>query len=352
MNELSLIEKPAMELYAPGAIRSILDKIKEAVKQTVIDPTTDKGRKEIASLAHRVAKTKVALDEAGKKLTEDARAQIDAVNAERKIVRDELDALKEEIRRPLTEYEEREKARVAGHEARISRFIEATTQTEGMDSTALTFLIAKAEEFDTSNMEEFQSRAETEKSAALHRLGKLRDEIGAAEIKAAAIEGERIERERIEREEREARIAAEAADRARIEAEEKAARQAKEEASRVAAETRRAEEAREAERKAEADRLAAAERQVKEAQERAAREIAEAAERQKREAEAVERARLAAIEAERIADEKRAANKRHREKILAEVAKDMNELVISSCIGEDIAQAIADGKIRHAYLQF
>ena len=60
MNELSIIEKPATELYAPGAIRSILDSIKDAVLKTVTDPTTDKGRKEIASLAHNVAKTKVA----------------------------------------------------------------------------------------------------------------------------------------------------------------------------------------------------------------------------------------------------------------------------------------------------
>ena len=352
MNELSLIEKPAMELYAPGAIRSILDSIKENVKKTVIDPTTDKGRKEIASLAFKVAKTKVALDEAGKKLTEDARAQIDAVNAERKIVRDELDALKEEVRRPLTEYEEREKARVTKHQAVIARIDTFGSDLAFCSVGELAERHATLKALDISALDEFSGPAETRKNATLYTLAEAHRDACEKEAAKAKAEAERIERERVEREERETKIAAEAADRARIEAEEKAARQAKEEASRVAAETRRAEEAREAERKAEADRLAAAERQVKEAQERAAREIAEAAERQKREAEAVERARLAAIEAERIADEKRAANKRHREKILAEVAEDIASVNVSGNTSHTLAEALASGKIRHAYLQF
>lgn len=353
MNELTLIEeKPAMELYAPGAIRSILDSIKDAVKKTVTDPTTDKGRKEIASLAHKVAKTKVALDEAGKRLTEDARAQIDAVNAERRIVRDELDELRDEVRRPVTEYEEREKARVARHQARLEEIDAFTVDLLFLSTVELAARHTELKALDISNLDEFSGPAETRKNAALYVLAEAHREATEKDAAKAKAEAERIQRERIERERREAKIAAEAAERARAEAEEKAKRQAEEEAARVAAEARKAEEAREAERKAEADRLAAAERQVKEAQERAAREIAEAAERQKREAEAAERARVAAIEADRIADEKRAANKKHREKIIAEVAKDVNELVISSCIGGDIAQAIADGKIRHVSIQF
>ena len=59
-----------------------------------------------------------------------------------------------------------------------------------------------------------------------------------------------------------------------------------------------------------------------------------------------------AIEAERIAYEKRAANKRHREKILAEVAEDIASVNVSGDISHTLAEAIASGKIRHAYLQF
>lgn len=349
----------AIQLFTDGGVRSILDKIKAEAKSIHTDATTEAGRKEIKSLAYKIAQTKTAMDEMGKSLTEEQREFINRINAERKTIVTELDELKEEIRRPVTEYENREKERVAGHEARIARFKETTGNTDGMDAAAIDALIAKVEAFDPSGMDEFTGRAETEKAAALHRLGKIRDEIIAKEAEAARIEAERLAAEEKARQEREARIAAEAAEKARLEAEQKAAEEA-----------RSAEEAREAERKAEADRLAAIEReksaaelQAKEAAERAEREriaaeerhriaLAEAETKARFEAEEKERQRLAQIEAERAIEEKRAANKRHREKILAEVAKDMNELVVSSCIGEDIAQAIADGKIRHVTIQF
>jgi hypothetical protein len=352
MNELSIIEKPATELYAPGAIRSILDGIKDAVRKTVIDPTTDKGRKEIASLAHKVAKTKVALDEAGKKLTEDARAQIDAVNAERKIVRDELDALKEEVRKPLTEYEEREKARVAKHQAILAHIDTFAGDLSLCGAAELAERHATLKALDVSNLDEFSGPAETKKNGTLYLLAEAHAAAAEKEAAKAKAEADRIERERIEREEREARIAAEAAERARVEAEEKAKRQAEEEAARVAAETRRADEAREAERKAGADRIAAAERQVKEAQERAAREIAEAAERQKREAESAERARLAAVEAERIADEKRAANKKHRDAVIKRAVDALEAEGVETGAAGLIVLLIAGGKIPAVSIQF
>jgi len=352
MNELSIIEKPATELYAPGAIRSILDSIKDAVKKTVTDPTTDKGRKEIASLAHKVAKTKVALDEAGKKLTEDARAQIDAVNAERKIVRDELDSLKEEVRRPLTEYEDREKARVAKHQAVLAHIDTFGEDLSLCGAAELAERHATLKALDVSNLDEFSGPAETKKNGALYLLAEAHADACEKEAAKAKAEADRIERERIEREEREARIAKEAAERARVEAEERANRQAEEEAARVAAETRRAEEAREAERKAEAERIAAAERQVKEAEERAAREIAEATERQKREAEAAERARVAAIEAERVAEEKRAANKKHREKIIAAAVHALTESGVDPAAASHAVELITEGKIPAISIQF
>lgn len=371
MNELALIEeKPAMELYAPGAIRSILDKIKDDVKKAVIDPTTDKGRKEIASLAHKVAKTKVALDEAGKKLTEDARAQIDAVNAERRIVRDELDALKEEIRRPLTEYEEREKARVTKHQAVIAHIDTFGSDLAFCSAAELAERHATLKALDVSALDEFSGPAETRKNATLYTLAEAHKDACEQEAAKAKAEAERIERERIEREEREARIAAEAAERARVEAEEKAKRQAEEEAARVAADARRTEEAREAERKAEADRFAAIERekataelQAKEAAERAEREriateerhriaLAEAETKARLEAEDKERQRLAAIEAERIAEEKRAANKKHRDAIIKRATDALESEGVEAGAAGLIVLLIAGGKIPGVSIQF
>lgn len=376
--ELALLPPTtALQLFEGGNVRTVLDTIKAEVRSIVTDPTTEKGRKEIASLAYKVAQTKTAMDAMGKSLTDEQRKFIDQINAERRVIVAELDALKEEVRRPLTEYENREKERVAKHQDRISRFIAATQEIGGLNSESLGKLISKTEAFDPSDMEEFRARAETEKAAALHRLGKLRDEIAAQEAEAARLEAERIERERIEREEREARIAAEAAEKARLAAEEEARLKAEAEAARVAEERRKAEEAREAERRAEAERLAKIEREKAEAQaaaERAERERIEAEERRKREvaeaeakaarelafekaraareAEEKEAARLAAIEAERAAEEKRAANKRHRASVIEAAQKAFEESGLTPIVSARIVNLIADGMVPAVSIQF
>lgn len=353
-NELLITANP-IEIFTGGTARSVIDSIKEAARSMVLDPSTEKGRKEIASLAYKIARTKTALDDAGKSLTEEQRKLIDRVNEERRFVRDELDTLKDEIRRPLTEYEEREKARVAGHESRIAA-IAALDANLPADSAGIARLIAEAKATDLNGFDEFKQKAEMTLQAALHRLQSAftiakEDEERriVEEAERRRLEAERLERERLEREEREKRIAAEAAEKARIEAEQKAAEEA-----------RKAEEAREAERKAEAARLAAIEAEKAEAAAAAERERLAAEERHQRElreakeeADRQERNRLAAIEAERVAEEKRAANEKHRKAILFEIASDLaNEAHLVDELAGAVAQVLASGKIRHITINF
>lgn len=349
----------ALQLFEDGGVRSILDKIKAEAKSRVTDATTESGRKEIKSLAYKIAQTKTAMDEMGKSLTEEQREFIARINAERKTITTELDELKEEIRRPVTEYEEREKARVAKHQSVLAHI---DTFGEGISLCGAAELAerhATLKALDVSNLDEFSGPAETKKNGTLYLIAEAHKEACEKEAAKAKAEADRIERERIEREDREARIAAEAAEQARLAAEAEAKARAEAEAARVAEEARKAEEAREAERRAEQERIAAAEREKAEAvrreleaQERHARELKEAAERAEREAAEKEKARLAAIEAEKAADEKRAANKRHREKILAEVAEDIGTLRVSGDIARELADAITAGKIRHVSIQF
>ena len=352
--ELLVLTTNPIEVFTGGTVRSVIDSIKEQARSIVLDPSTDKGRKEIASLAYKLARTKTALDDAGKSLTEDQRKRIDRVNEERRFVREELDALKDEIRRPLTEYEEREKARVAGHESRIAAIaaIDANLPT---DSAGIAHLIAQAKATNLDGFDEFKSRAETTLQASLHRLQSAftiakedEDRRAAEEVRKRREEAERLERERIEREQREAQIAAEAAEKARIEAEQKAAEEA-----------RKAEEAREAERKAEAARLAAIEAEKAEAAAAAERERVAAEERHRLElqqandeAERQERNRLAAIEAERVAEEKRAANQKHRTAVIHKAAKAFETYGFTDQQADNILTLIVDGEIPAVSIQF
>ena len=112
-NELIVIEEvKAIEVFTDKGIRPLIDAIRKKALSEVPDMKTKKGRDRVKSLAFTVAKTKTALDGLGKELTEDWKKKAKVVDSSRKLMREELDAIKEEVRAPLTEYENREKLRV------------------------------------------------------------------------------------------------------------------------------------------------------------------------------------------------------------------------------------------------
>ena len=125
MNNLTIIldQDNAVAVFTSDAMDETLNKIEEEVLSLVPDTGTEKGRKEIASLANKVAKSKVALDNAGKTLTTDWKAKSKLVDTSRKNARDFLDNLKIKVRQPLTEWEDAEVIKI--DKARIKAEIEA-----------------------------------------------------------------------------------------------------------------------------------------------------------------------------------------------------------------------------------
>jgi hypothetical protein len=322
-NQLAIMEptkEVAIALYTGGKMADFLGRMKTEVLAVVTDPTTDKGRKEIASLAYKVAKTKARLDDLGKSLTEEARTTINRVNEERRMIRDELDALKDEVRRPLTEFEEREKSRVAGHEAAIASIEAPSRELTGLNAASLKERLDRLPALLERDWQEYKTRAQF----AHDNVTRILTEAHAAAVKYEAEQAElvRLRRgaEERARKDREEQIAREAAERARAEAEAKAKAE-REAAERAAAEKARIEResaekaAREAVEKAkrEAEAKAAKERAEAEAKLKAEREAREKIEREQREAKAREEAR---IKAEKLAAEKAAAAP-DREKLVA-----------------------------------
>jgi colicin import membrane protein len=332
-NQLAILEptrEAAIALYTSGKVSDFLERMKAEVRSVVTDPTTDKGRKEIASLAYKVAKTKARLDELGKNLTEDARATINRVNEERRLIREELDTLKDEVRRPLTEFEEREKARVAGHEAQLEGIRELALELDGLPAQVLAVRIAGIESMPARDWQEFTDRATLAKAAALDKLRAAHAARVKYEAERAELARLRAEAEERARKDREEQIAREAAERARKEAEAKA-QQEREQAERAAAEQLRKEReaaeraAREAVEKArrEAEAKAAKERAEAEAKLRAEREAREKIEREQREAQAREQA-----EKEAEAERKRAAEAAPDKQKLLALVYDVRSLVL------------------------
>lgn len=132
MNELVVIEKKnALDVFSdPNAIEPLLAKIeKEANAMVVVDLSSDKSRKQIASAAYKVAQTKTYIDNIGKDLVADLKELPKRIDATRKIARDRMDALRDSIRKPLDEWEA-EQARIAAEEKAAAEAAELALKIE------------------------------------------------------------------------------------------------------------------------------------------------------------------------------------------------------------------------------
>lgn len=98
--------KPLDLFTTPGTVESLLAAVRvEALRDFTPDLTTEKGRKAIASRAFKVIRTKTFLDSIGKEEVARLKELPRLVDAGRKALRDGLDALGDEIRKDLTEWE-------------------------------------------------------------------------------------------------------------------------------------------------------------------------------------------------------------------------------------------------------
>ena len=169
---VTIEEKNAMEVFtADKGLEPYLEKIKAEVSTLVPDLTTQKGRKEIASMAQKVAKSKTYLDGVGKELVAEMKKKPKLIDAERKRMREFLDKLKEEVRQPLTDWEAAEEARKNAIHNRINEMA-ALVAAEGKPSSEIRELISDLENkvvIDES-FEEFQEYAQQTKDKTLVSL--------------------------------------------------------------------------------------------------------------------------------------------------------------------------------------
>lgn len=318
--DLTVIEiKPeqAPTLYRAGGLDAYLEQIRQAVNE-VPDLTTKKGRDRVASLAAQVSRSKTAIEKPGREYLKRLKEAVRPAEAEIKRFVDACDELRDETRRPLTEWEA-EQERIKAEEAMIALHVEA---------------LAMNEEFDR----QLAARIESD-----HEMALLMNDAFDREQADKAAEAER---QRIAHEEEIKRMAAAAAAR---EVERRAQREREEAAHREAVLKAQAEQAERdriaAEQKVEADKQAAVEAERRRAQEEA--------DRIRREAEQREQARLA--EEKRKADEqaRREADVKHRKAVGTEIVK---ALLVNTSLTRDqaieVLTAVKDGCIPHTGISY
>ncbi|HDR2160772.1 TPA: hypothetical protein QCG56_002707 [Enterobacter cancerogenus] len=277
VTDLVVIEKQnAMAVFTTKEqLDPIIEAIEKEARSLVPDVSTRKGRDAIASMAHKVARSKTYIDNAGKDLVAELKALPKQIDESRRIVRERLEALKDEVRRPLTEWEA-EQDRIKAEEAMNALHAEALVMNESIDlQRAIQFeadhemALLMNDKFDRDR-EEQRRLAE---QAQRERDERLKQE-AAEQARRDAEAKHKAEMEAAARREAEEKACAEAAERQRIEAEQRAAREKQEaearaerqKAAAVEAErlkAKQAEEARLAEQKRIADEQAKREADVK-----------------------------------------------------------------------------------------
>lgn len=263
-------EDKAAELFIPLGLDKIIALIRKEVEQFQPDISTEKGRKAIASLARKVASSKARLEDYGKNLSADIKIKARDIDAERKRMREALDELRDQARKPLTDYEAAVAAREEAHEQALKDVVELSNVPFGADVAEIERRIATLDEFALRPWEEFAERFSVANDAVSMRLTNILAETKShAEVQAAfkKSEADRFVREGIERAERQAKEQAERDVRVAREATEKAERESAEREAKAKRDTEAA-EARAA--KAEQDATDAAERAVATEQKRAA----------------------------------------------------------------------------------
>ncbi|EKN6195682.1 hypothetical protein OZ830_004370 [Yersinia enterocolitica] len=304
-------------LYVTNGLDKYLNQIRQAVNE-VPDVTTAKGRARIASLAASASRSKTAIEKPGREYLRHLKEQPKIIEAELRRFVIECDEIRDETRRPLTEWE--------AEQERLKLEAEAKKKAEEL-----------AAEIEVA-----------------HEMALLMNDAFDRDAKAKADEIERL------RKAHEEFIAQQAAEKAKREVEEKAKRD-------IEAAEQRERDAKLAQERAEQtakDAAAKAERDAKELAERVGREKQEAidaekrkaqqeAERVQREAKQKEDVRLA--EEKRVADEAaaRKANEAHRKTVGTAV---VNGLIEHAGLTREQAIAtlcaIKDSKIPHTNIHY
>jgi len=305
-------KESAMDVYsAPKGLNPYIERIREEVTGHVPDLSTRKGREAIASLAFKVRKAKSALDALGKEQVDKLKEIPKLIDAERKRMRDTLDALADEVRAPLDAWEAAEQERVANHKHELV-MLEGFSNCGDLDAAMIRANVEHIESLTIDeSWEAFEAEAHRVKSKTLEAMRTAlaaREKYEAEQAELAELRRKQAEQER---KDRDAAIARQAAAQAKAEAE--ATAQAEREAA-----AKREAQAKAAAEQAEREKLEAIERQ-KQAEARAEAEKLAAEQRAKDAAEAARQAEIKrqADEAARIEAEqrRREADKAHKAKI-------------------------------------
>ena len=319
------------EIFVPEGLNPLITGVREKVKEfQSLNLTTErkKDRDKIKSFAMKIVKTKTYIDKARLAFVKDRKALLKIIDQEGKHFRDTLDDIKDEVRKPLTDWENAEKIR-----------------------------IEKERELEMFNIDHGEAIAENDIFNRERELEKKEAAIAKAEEeKRQKEEAERIAKEQKEREERIKKEAAEEA----IKIAEAAA------AKKIADALQKEKEAREAAEKLEQDKIEA-DRQEKirvekdkqdkiEAKQQADRDKKAAIQKAKDEFDKQAMLKKEADNREKVAikakADAKAADRKHQASVNNKILAGLSKVGVDEKLGKKIIEAAVRGQIEGLVVKY
>lgn len=336
----SVPEAKAMDLFTTdNGLQPYLDEVAKLVKPLVFDMSIGKDREALRSVAAKITKSKTAIEAAGKAQADIAKAKPKLIDAERRRIKAEFEALHDEVRKPLTDFEDAEKKRVEDIKEKIDRLETNPFQYDDSYTSAdVLEYLEKVKNVDTDDsFDEFQADAVIAKQKCIENFTSIYQSKLKHEKEQEELAKLKAEAEAREQKERETAIAKQAEERAKLEAEEAA------EQERLKLEQKANAERAESERRELELKLAAqtAEREKIEAQQRAD--------------QAEERAKQDLIDEqhrEKLEADKREANTKHNAKINNAALKAIQKSGITTDQAKEVVKLIASGKVPNVTIQY
>lgn len=153
-------EISALEVFTGGKVQEVVERIKAHVSSIATDATTDAGREAITSLAYKVTRSKTTIDNVGKGIKDPMMEDINKIDAVRRYARTALEALADDIKKPVTEYNLREAARVKAIQTKIDA-IKALVRPDMMTYFELCQAIDSLDEINPAEFADYAEQVST-----------------------------------------------------------------------------------------------------------------------------------------------------------------------------------------------
>lgn len=188
-------------IFGQNSLSRFVELARAEVVGEVPDLTTDKGRKRIASLAAKVARSKTAVDGAGRAYLKKLKDLPKGIEAELREFIADMDALRDEVRKPLNEYEAAEVARKDAIEDAVQGIIDLSTVLEDATSAEIEQQRANLQALiiNEATYQERLEEAEEKRKYGIQVLVAAFDKRKAVEDQAAELE--RLRQEKAARDE-------------------------------------------------------------------------------------------------------------------------------------------------------